>query len=653
MSRTSLLFRILPAAFGALTLAAISAAQDEGCGDCHDVTLAAESVHADLGCLGCHMELDEELHPEEMTADEELCGLCHDAADALAASVHAAASCQDCHGPVHEIPAAAHPASPVSPLRQIASCGGCHDEHDLIDGYLTSVHGHALFKSGLVGAPSCARCHGAHDVLPPGDPRSTVSYQHAPETCGECHRFILDDWRELSAHGLRWQRGESGAPTCVTCHGSHEGRESGRAIRRPTERAVRLGFPESCGDCHSGPYGTYRDSFHGKFTDLGFVPSAICSDCHTPHKNLPAGDPRSSVHPDALAATCGQCHGEVSAGFLSFDPHSDPRDPERSRAVYSVWLFMTTLLIAVFAFFGLHDLLWLQRLLVGWRRGEWTHLRKKIGRGQDEPWVRRFPRIHVWTHAVIIVTFLVLAATGLPLKFHYAAWAQALTAMPGTVALLRLLHRAAAALTFGYAFLHLGFIVYRGLVRGDAGLFWGWRSLVPNARDLRDLWHNLRYFLYREPTLKLDRWSYWEKFDYFAVFWGVPIIGGSGLVLWFPDFFTRVLPGWALNAAYVIHSDEALLATGFIFVFHFFHTHLRPEIFPFDPVIFTGSMPLSRFREERRLEYERLQASGELAWRLVKAPGEKRLQVLFGRAIVAVTVGVLLAVAIFWSLFHY
>ena len=84
------------------------------------------------------------------------------------------------------------------------------------------------------------------------------------------------------------------------------------------------------------------------------------------------------------------------------------------------------------------------------------------------------------------------------------------------------------------------------------------------------------------------------------------MIGVSGLMLWFPDFFTKFLPGWALNAAYIIHSDEALLATGFIFLFHFFHTHLRPESFPMDPVIFTGSMPLHRFKEERPLEYQRM-----------------------------------------------
>ena len=130
----------------------------------------------------------------------------------------------------------------------------------------------------------------------------------------------------------------------------------------------------------------------------------------------------------------------------------------------------------------------------------------------------------------------------------------------------------------------------------------------------------MKYFFYLGPRPKFDRFTYWEKFDYLAVFWGVAIIGFSGLILWFPTAFTMVLPGWALNAAYIVHSDEALLATGFIFLFHFFHTHLRPEAFPMDPVIFIGSMPLERFKEERPREYERMVAQGTLEQHFVPPP---------------------------------
>ncbi len=119
------------------------------------------------------------------------------------------------------------------------------------------------------------------------------------------------------------------------------------------------------------------------------------------------------------------------------------------------------------------------------------------------------------------------------------------------------------------------------------------------------------------PRPRYGRWTYWEKFDYFAVFWGIFVIGATGLMLWFPVFFTRLVPGWLINVATIIHSDEALLATGFIFTIHFFNTHLRPEKFPMDLVVFTGRMPLVEFKRDKPAEYEELVASGTLEENLV------------------------------------
>ena len=114
------------------------------------------------------------------------------------------------------------------------------------------------------------------------------------------------------------------------------------------------------------------------------------------------------------------------------------------------------------------------------------------------------------------------------------------------------------------------------------------------------------------PRPEYGRWTYWEKFDYFAVFWGIVVIGSTGLSLWFPVFFTRFLPGSFINVATIIHSDEALLATGFIFTVHFFNTHLRPEKFPMDTTIFTGHMPVAELKRDKPREYAALLAAGEL-----------------------------------------
>ncbi len=294
----------------------------------------------------------------------------------------------------------------------------------------------------------------------------------------------------------------------------------------------------------------------------------------------------------------------------------------------------------------MHDLLWLQRSLVGTLRGEFREERQAAS-GQ---YVRRFRRYNMRMHVVIIATFMLLALTGLPLKFNDAPWAQTLVDILGGIDSTRFLHRLAAIGTFGYLIAHVLEVLYRSFVKGERGMFWGPDSMMPQPKDVRDFVGNLRYFLYLGERPKGDRWTYFEKFDYLAVFWGVAMIGVSGLFLWYPDVFTRFLPGWTLNAAHVIHSDEALLATGFIFVFHFFHTHLRPESFPMDLVVFTGKMPLERFKAERPLEYQRLVDNGELEDYLVDPPTKRQLRDAYIFGSVALTIGVMLAAFIIWAL---
>jgi hypothetical protein len=131
------------------------------------------------------------------------------------------------------------------------------------------------------------------------------------------------------------------------------------------------------------------------------------------------------------------------------------------------------------------------------------------------------------------------------------------------------------------------------------------------------------------------------------------VIGLSGLILWFPKFFTLFLPGVALNLATIIHSEEALLATGFIFAFHFFHNHLRPENFPMDISVFTGKVPLERFKEERPAEYQRLVDEDKLNDVLTDPPTRttRLWSNIFGAT--AYIIGLFLVVAIFYTLLRY
>ena len=132
-------------------------------------------------------------------------------------------------------------------------------------------------------------------------------------------------------------------------------------------------------------------------------------------------------------------------------------------------------------------------------------------------------------------------------------------------------------------------------------------------------------------------------------FWGMGIIGGSGLMLWFPVAFSRIVPGWVYNVALLVHGEEALLAVGFIFTIHFFNGHLRPEKFPMDMVIFTGRISEHEMKEERPAEYARQAAAG---MPLGDAGPPSRRSWLIGRVIgtVAVSVGLSLVALILFAL---
>ena len=240
--------------------------------------------------------------------------------------------------------------------------------------------------------------------------------------------------------------------------------------------------------------------------------------------------------------------------------------------------------------------------------------------------VARFDRASRWLHVVIMVTFLGLSATGIPLLFSEAPWARMLARVFGGFHGAGLVHRVFGAALLAAVVWHIGNVLHRAFVRGEKGLFWGPTSMVPQPRDVADLYGQMKWFFGLGPQPKFEHFTYWEKFDYMAVLWGTALMGAAGLVLWFPVAASRVLPGWMFNVALFVHGAEASLAIGFIFVVHFFNGHLRPGKFPMDLVIFTGSVAVDELREERPGEYERLRRTGALDALCVPAPGHSLLR---------------------------
>jgi cytochrome b subunit of formate dehydrogenase len=192
--------------------------------------------------------------------------------------------------------------------------------------------------------------------------------------------------------------------------------------------------------------------------------------------------------------------------------------------------------------------------------------------------------------------------------------------------------------------------VKRLAVDQDYRILWGPASLVPQPRDLTEMAQHFRWFVGAGERPTFDRYTYWEKFDYWAVFWGMAIIGGSGLLLWFPELFARIVPGWVFNIALLVHGEEALLAVGFIFTIHFFNGHLRPEKFPMDMVIFTGTVTEAELRHERPGEFERLMREGRLEAEIAAPPSRRAWTI--GRIVgtTAVTLGLAVVVLIVYAL---
>jgi cytochrome b subunit of formate dehydrogenase len=260
----------------------------------------------------------------------------------------------------------------------------------------------------------------------------------------------------------------------------------------------------------------------------------------------------------------------------------------------------------------------------------------------------RFGRVDRTLHGFLMFSFLGLAFTGMPVLFSDAHWAPRLAGLMGGFGTAHVLHRVFATIMIAVFLTHVGRLIARVTVGKDYSIFWGPSSLVPQPKDVQDMYRQIRWFLGLGPKPIFDRYTYWEKFDYWAVFWGMGIIGGSGLMLWFPVAFSHLVPGWVYNIALLVHGEEALLAVGFIFTIHFFNGHLRPEKFPMDMVIFTGRISEHEMKNERPAEYARAIAKGPLA----DAGAPSRRSFLIGRVIgtIAVVLGLSMVGLIIYAL---
>ncbi len=627
-----------------------------------------QSAHGLTACAQCHTDVSPAVRGRPCAtsrADRVDCSVCHaEVVTEYGTGLHGryaaqgdpdAPQCLDCHDN-HATKRRTDPTSPTFVRNVPALCARCHrigekaavriakDHPDIVRSYEESIHGKGLVQSGLLVTATCSSCHTAHRELPPSDSLSSIHNANVAATCGTCHAGIEEEYRR-SIHWTSRGNGDGRErPSCKDCHTSHE-------IKRVDQGNFRLQLTSQCGRCHESETERFFDTFHGKVSRLGEAGAAKCSDCHGAHNILPVSEPASTLSRRNIVATCAKCHPGANRRFAGYLTHATHHDADKYPWLFWSFWGMTALLIGTLSFAILHTLAWLWRL---WRSPEHWRVRHVVRPG--EKLHRRFTFFQRSLHFVMLLSFFILALTGMALKFSYMAWAQWFATGLGGFATTGVLHRLGAVALIAVFAIHIVDAVKQK--RRSEKTWWAFirddTSLIFTGTDAREFWQSIKWFFGKGERPAYGRYTYWEKFDYFAVFWGMFVIGLTGLLLWFPEFFTNVVPGWTVNVATIIHSDEALLAVGFIFTVHFFNTHFRLDKFPMDPVIFTGRVPIEELKRDKPREYERLVASGELQATLVDPypTGLERAFKIFG--FTALGIGLtLIGLIVFSMLFGY
>ncbi|MBI3523130.1 MAG: cytochrome C [Betaproteobacteria bacterium] len=562
-------------------------------------------------------------------------------ADKLAKSVHADMQCVACHKEITDAVA----SHKISPVAQKPNCIQCHEtlwetvkKENLIqeksrlglvvkniEAYKKSFHALPGKEDKTHPKAACDQCHDTHSFNIParGSAKRVEWRKTVPNVCGEkCHSDEVEEYSS-SVHGKALlEKNNVKSPVCIDCHSAHD-------IANTSAEPFKVGIAADCGSCHKDNLKSYKDTYHGQVNTLGYGYTAKCYDCHGSHSILKADDPKSKVHLNNRLKTCKQCHNgkkdlrEATAGFVSYSPHANSHDFARYPEVWLTTKFMELLLIGVFTFFWTHSGLWFYREYMDRKQGKGrhVHVRTEDLAMEQGKHFRRFTWPWRLAHLLFALSVMTLVLTGMSVFYASEPWAGFIMELLGGPKVAGLIHRISAAIMLGIFFVHLVFVA-TFLIRNRKTFKWfGPTSLAPRWQDLWDMIGMFKWGLGLGPRPVFDRWTYWEKFDYWAVFWGMAIIGGSGALLAFPDLTAAILPGWIFNVATVVHGEEAFLAAVFLFTVHFFNNHLRPDKYPPpDIVMFTGTVSLEEFKREHWAEYSRLAESGELEKHLVDVP---------------------------------
>ncbi|MGZ5545583.1 MAG: cytochrome b/b6 domain-containing protein, partial [Limisphaerales bacterium] len=540
---------------------------------CGAKIVAAEISNAD--CLQCHEDKTLTATNKAGIVRSVFCDV-----SKLNASAHKTNSCVSCHSDVTD----KHPDDNLAV--KLVDCARCHQTQS--DYYAASIHGLAA-KKGATNAPTCVNCHGNHGVITAALPNSPLNFEHITQTCGQCHKEPATDVA-ISVHGQGSSHGKREAATCTDCHAEHK--IEVLKARSPLDISRMV-----CSKCHaserintkfrmpSDRVKTFFESYHGLAATYGSAVAADCSSCHGFHKILPSSDPRSTINKDHLVQTCGKCHPGANERFALSKVHVDVASSQAGSGFgekVNWWIrkIYLALIIGVIGAMVAHN-----GLLMGRKVAARRHVN-----GASVVRMDVSQRIQ---HAILAISFIVLAWTGFALKFPDNWWAHAL----GTEAVRSWTHRIAGIIMLAGGVYHLGYIT--GSREGRRLV----KDMLPAMKDARDISEQAQYLLGMSPLKpRFGRFSYIEKMEYWAVVWGTIIMGATGFMIWFKMDVTRFLQRWCVDAATTVHFYEAILACLAILVWHLYSVIFDPDIYPYSRAAVTGKVPQELYEEEHPLD---------------------------------------------------
>ncbi len=615
------------------------------CQECHDIIAYPKSIHGKLveiegrtraivaaSCKDCHGTHDilspgDPKSPTNRTHLSSTCGKCHEDTSshysrsahgiALEQGVKGAPSCVDCHGE-HNVEPTDSRQSPMYKTGEAKACERCHLNNPdvrqrvgpsagFIAAYESSVHGIAL-AAGNEKAATCSDCHGAHDMKKGSDPTSSVNKWNIAQTCARCHTEIAKTYTE-SIHGKALQWGDKESPSCTDCHGEHQ-------IFAPKDPRSRVSTQnvsaQVCAPCHSSValtqkynlaaerFRTFADSYHGLASRGGSVEVANCASCHGVHNITPSSDPASTISKNNIAATCGRCHPGAGENFAKGSVHVTMA-AEGDKVLYwirTIYIWMIVVVIGGMLIHNLLDFVKKSRHVMSVRSGRATQHR--FGSAQ---FVRMTLNERI-QHAAMFSSFIVLVITGFMLKFPDAWWVIPVRQMSEKVFEVRsITHRIAGVVMVIASLYHLFYLIFTE--RGKGLL----RDMLPNIQDVRDTVLQIKYYTGLSKTKpQFHRFCYIEKAEYWALVWGVVVMGATGLIMWFDNYFINILTKLGWDIARTIHYYEACLATLAIVVWHFYFVMFNPDVYPMNTAWFTGKLTEEEMANEHPLELAQIRS---------------------------------------------